>query len=92
MIIGSSFMNKQIHSLQMQQTLEGLEEFMTFMSFRSDCSSVRILSIETKEQAAIRDEAEQSGKVIPIGSRRRTQPATITISKELRFNDQNIRS
>ena len=65
---------------------------MNFMSFRSDCSGVRILSIETTEQAAIRDEAERSGKVVSIGTRRRTKPVTVTISKELRFNDQNIHS
>ncbi|WP_289283666.1 MULTISPECIES: hypothetical protein, partial [unclassified Methylophaga] len=85
-------MNKQFRSLQMQQTQESLEEFMNFMSFRCDCSGVRILSIETTEQAAIRDEAERSGKVVSIGSRRRTKPVTVTISKELRFNDQNIHS
>ncbi len=84
-------MNKQ-YRLQVQQTQESLEEFVTFMSFRCDCSGVRILSIETKEQAAIRDEAERSGKVVPIQSRRRNKPSTVTISKELRFNDQNIHS
>lgn len=84
-------MNKQ-YRLQVQQTQESLEEFVTFMSFRSDCSGVRILSIETKEQAAIRDEAEQSGKVVSIQSWRRSKPSTVTISKELRFNDQNIHS
>ncbi|WP_417542746.1 hypothetical protein [Methylophaga thalassica] len=84
-------MNKQ-YRLQVQQTQESLEEFVTFMSFRCDCSGVRILSIETKEQAAIRDEAEQSGKVVSIQSRRRSKSSTVTISKELRFNDQNIHS
>lgn len=85
-------MNKQFDSLQMQQTQESLEEFMNFMSFRSDCSGVRILSIETTEQAAIRDEAERSGKVVSIETRRRTKTNSYTISKELRFNDQNIHS
>jgi len=84
-------MDKQ-QELDCQQTLEGLEELATFMSFRSDCSGLRILSIETVEEAELREHAEQHAKVVSIERRRSLKNRTVTISKELRFNDLNFHS
>ncbi len=84
-------MAKQLE-LDCQQLLEGLEELATFMSYRSDCSGLRILSIETVEQAALREAAEQNAKVVSIERRRSLKNRCVTISKELRFNDLNLHS
>lgn len=84
-------MAKQLE-LDCQQLLEGLEELATFMSYRSDCSGLRILSIETVEQAALREAAEQNAKVVSIERRRSLKNRCVTISKELRFNDLNFHS
>ena len=84
-------MGKQ-QELDCQHVLEGLEEFATFMSYRSDCSGLRILSIETAEQAALRELAEQNAKVVSIERRRSLKNRAVTISKELRFNDLNFHS
>ncbi|KGM08223.1 hypothetical protein LP43_0646 [Methylophaga thiooxydans] len=84
-------MDKQ-QELDCQRTLEGLEELATFMSYRSDCSGLRILTIETIGEAEQRESAERRADVISIERRRRLKHQPITISKELRFNDLNFHS
>jgi len=84
-------MDKQ-QELNCQRILEGLEELATFMSYRSDCRELRILSIETAEQAQLREVAEQHAKVISIERKRSLKNRSVTISKELRFNDLNFHS
>ncbi|WP_273152638.1 hypothetical protein [Methylophaga thiooxydans] len=84
-------MDKQ-QELDCQRTLEGLEELATFMSYRSDCSGLRILTIETVVEAERRESAERRADVISIERRRRLKHRPITISKELRFNDLNFHS
>ncbi|WP_438971123.1 hypothetical protein [Methylophaga sp.] len=84
-------MDKQ-QELDCQQILEGVEEFATFMSYRSDCSGLRILSIETVEEAHMRELAEQNAKVVSIERKRSTKNRPVTISKELRFNGLTFHS
>jgi hypothetical protein len=78
--------------LNSQQALEGLEELATFMSYRSDCSGLRILSIETTEQAEMRELAEKHANVTSIERKQYLKNKPETISKELRFNDLHFHS
>jgi len=84
-------MDKQLE-LNSQQALEGLEELVTFMSYRSDCSGLRIFSIETAEQAQMRELAEKHAKVASIERKQYLKNKPETISKELRFNDRHFQS
>lgn len=79
-------------ALNMKVAQENLEELMTSLSFQCDCRQLRILSIESVEQAKIRDDAELSGKVISIDSRRRSKHTAVVVTKELIFNDQSFHS
>ncbi|MCX4187403.1 hypothetical protein [Methylophaga sp. OBS4] len=81
-------MKNKAQELELRHIMEGLEEFATFMSFQSDYEGLRILSVETTQEAKARD---QRAKVISLDSKRRTRsPQTNTISKELRFCDQSF--
>lgn len=84
-------MDKQ-QELDCQRILEGLEEFATFMSYRSDCRGLRILSIESAAEAQLRETAEQHAGVVSIEQRRSLKNRAVTISKELRFNGLNFHS
>jgi hypothetical protein len=85
-------MKNKAQELELRHIMEGLEEFATFMSFQSDYDGLRILSVETTQEAKARDLREQQrAKVISLDSKRRTRsPQTNTISKELRFCDQSF--
>ena len=84
-------MSNKAQELELRNILEGLEEFATFMSYQSDFEGLRILSVETTQQASAREQREVHGaKVIPISTARASKtPARATISKALRFQDRS---
>lgn len=84
-------MTDKFQEIELRHALEGLEELATFMSYRSDCGNLRILSVETVQQANEREQAERNAKVIPLASRRRPNKSN-TISKKLRFQDRYFQS
>lgn len=82
--------NKSLE-LEMRLVMEAAEELLTHASYRSDYGSVRILSVETVEEARQRELAESSANVVSLESRRRQTQAT-AISKALKFRDQHFSS
>lgn len=77
--------------LEMQMVMEAAEELLTHASYQSDLSSVRVLSVESVEEAHQRELAEQSLNVVTLESHRRPAEST-AISKSLKFRDQNFSS
>lgn len=78
--------NKSLE-LEMRMVMEAAEELLTHASYQSDYGSIRILSVETVEEARQRELAENSANVVTLESRRsHTQPTVI--SKALRFQDR----
>lgn len=85
-------MTNKYQELELRLVMEGMEELATFISHHCDCSQLRILSIETEEEAAIRELAEKSANVIAIESRRQSGQASSHISRSLSLNDRHYRS
>ena len=46
-INGGLFMSTRSQELELRNIMQGLEEFATFMSYQSDYSGLRIISVET---------------------------------------------
>lgn len=77
--------------LDLQMALEGIEELTHFIGHHSTSHGLRILSVETVEEAAQRELAEKSDNVISLESRRpHSQPTPIT--RSLRFRDHYFQS
>jgi hypothetical protein len=89
--IGNTMHSKH-QELELRTVLEGLEELSTFMSFQSDCGGLRILSVETVEEAAQRELAEQSENVVSLQGKRPAVGMPDTISKSLQFQDRLLHS
>lgn len=85
-------MADKLQQLELRLVMEGMEELATFMSYRSDLSKLRILSIETVEEAETRELAEKSPNVIALESRRQSSPMPNRISKSLSLNDRHYHS
>ncbi|WP_297808951.1 hypothetical protein [uncultured Methylophaga sp.] len=77
--------------IEMRLALEAAEELLTQISYQSDFKDVRILSVETVEEAGQREQAESSANVVTLESRRKASAST-AISKALRFSDQSYHS
>jgi len=77
--------------LDLRMALEGMEELTHFIGYHYAGSGLRILSIETVEEASQRELAEQSPNVISLDSRR-AQSAPAPISRSLRFQDRYFQS
>jgi hypothetical protein len=72
--------------LDLQMALDGMEELSHFIGHNCSGNGLRILSVETVEEAAQRELAEKSANVISLESRRpHTPPASI--NRSLRFQD-----
>ena len=62
--------------IEMRLALEAAEELLTQISYQSDFKDVRILSVETVEEAGQREQAgKQSANVVTLESRARLQQA-----------------
>jgi hypothetical protein len=77
--------------LDLQMALEGMEELTHFIGYHSTATGLRILSVETVEEAALRERAEKSANVISLESRR-PYSAPEPISRSLRFKDHYFQS
>lgn len=79
-------MKKQ--ELDLKNVMENMEELVTFASYQSDYSQLKILSIETEEQARQTDQLT-AAKVIPISrAKARRQVHSSARHKSLRFFDK----
>lgn len=74
-------MSKKALELETRNIMQGLEEFATFMSFNSDLSGMRVLSVESVERPIEQVKPQQKADVI-------TMP--IVRSKSKRNNEQQL--
>jgi hypothetical protein len=86
-------MTNKAKELELQNVMEGLQEFATFMSYQSDYSNLKILSVESVEQAKITDAELNRPKadVIPISKAQQAKQKEATNHhKSLRFFDKVV--
>lgn len=63
-------MPKKALELETKNIMQGLEEFATFMSFDSDVSGMRILSVESVEHISKRVVPQKKAEVIAMPIKR----------------------
>lgn len=63
-------MKTKAQELALRDIMQGLEEFATFMSYRSDYEGMRIISVETVREASERERHERA-TVLAFDDRRR---------------------
>jgi len=85
-------MNNKAQELELRTILQGLEEFATFMSFRSSTSDLRVLSVETVEQDNQRRRAQPKADVLEMKSRLHSQQDSPqqSVNKSLSFSDRKF--
>ena len=59
-------MSKKALELETRNIMQGLEEFATFMSFDSDLSDMRILSVESVEPSMAETMPQKKAEVITL--------------------------
>ncbi|MBL1322086.1 MAG: hypothetical protein COA63_013660 [Methylophaga sp.] len=74
-------MSKKALELETRNLMQGLEEFATFMSFDSDLSGMRILSVETVDIFSEKTVPQKKAEVISMPIKR---------SKAIKNNDQQL--
>jgi hypothetical protein len=80
-------MSKKALELETRNILQGLEEFATFMSFNSDLSGMRILSVESVDNTIQHHDLPTKADVIamPINRTKTERPNTQQLYKSLSF-------
>ncbi len=63
-------MSKKALELETRNIMQGLEEFASFMSFNSDLSGMRILSVESVELSSEETIRQQKAEVIAMPIKR----------------------
>tara|TARA_R110002049_G_scaffold137501_9_gene297548 strand:- start:1966 stop:2217 length:252 start_codon:yes stop_codon:yes gene_type:complete len=71
-------MNKKAQELELRNIMQGLEEFATFMSFKSNSAGLRILSVESVTHTEPVKTTNRTARVIKIH-----QPAHLHIKQSL---------
>lgn len=84
-------MKHKLLELDLQMALEGMAELSHYIGHHYTGSGLRILSVETVEEAAQRELAEKSSNVISLDSRR-THSQPTPIRRSLSVEDRYFRS
>lgn len=69
-------MSKKALELETRNILQGLEEFATFMSFDSDLTGMRILSVESVRHKSPQKRQQQKAEVIDLPINRRNSKSS----------------
>ena len=86
-------MNNKAQELDIRNIMQGLEEFATFMSFRSNTAGLRILSVETVSQFDQTKQPQRSAAVIKLPVKRASTSNTSEqqqLHKSLYFKDRQV--
>lgn len=86
-------MKNKAHELEVRNIMQGLEEFANFMSFNSPHNTnLRIISVETVEQSALRETNMQSAEVIDLKghSIRERSSQQQHLNKSMTFSDRQV--
>ena len=80
-------MKEKSLELDLQMVMEGMLELALCEYHQCQTNTLRILSIETVEEATLREQAEKSANVVTLEARRQsTQPSQIY--RSLQFQDR----
>jgi hypothetical protein len=84
-------MSDKAKELDARNIMQGLEEFANFMSFNANSHGLRILSVETVEQAIQQDREPSSAEILDMKKhalkKRNPQQA---LNKSLSFSDRKV--
>ncbi|NOQ94734.1 MAG: hypothetical protein GQ547_08900 [Methylophaga sp.] len=85
-------MNNKAKELDARNIMQGLEEFANFMSFNANSNGLRILSVETVEQAVEHQPATSTADILDMKqhSQRKSNTQQQALNKSLSFKDQKI--
>jgi len=85
-------MKNKAEELEVRNIMEGLEEFANFMSFRSNTTGLRVLSVETTEQDIQSPPVQSKASVSDIRQQanRKHLNAQQSLNNSLVFSDQKI--
>jgi nitrate reductase NapAB chaperone NapD len=59
-------MKNKAQELELRNIMQGLEEFANFMSFKSNTTGLRVISVETVEQEMLREQIQSKADVVGI--------------------------
>lgn len=80
-------MTNKAQELEVRTIMQGLEEFATFMSYQGNSSGLRILSVESVQQAQYYTQP-QNADIIPLTKRQHKSNKNQTVHRSLAFQDR----
>ncbi|MDC9724774.1 MAG: hypothetical protein PSN44_02490 [Gammaproteobacteria bacterium] len=85
-------MSNKAKELDARNIMQGLEEFANFMSFNANSNGLRILSVETVEQAVEHQPATSTADILNMKQHAQKEKRTQqqTLNKALSFRDQQV--
>ncbi len=86
-------LNKKAQELDLRNIMQGLEEFATFVSFQSNYSDLRIISVESVESEKQQPAVKQRAQVHPIRKAQThamSENKHLTSHKSLAFQDRQV--
>ncbi|MDF1588938.1 MAG: hypothetical protein P1P93_07260 [Gammaproteobacteria bacterium] len=81
-------MTNKAQELEVRTIMQGLEEFATFMSYQGNSSGLRILSVESVQQAQLYNSQPHSADIIPLTQRQHNPNQCQTVHRSLVFQDR----
>ena len=85
-------MKNKAQELEVRNIMQGLEEFANFMSFKSNTTGLRVISVETVEQEIQREQIQTKSDVVDIRKHMQQKQShqQQTLNKSLAFVDQKM--
>jgi len=85
-------MSDKAKELDARNIMQGLEEFANFMSFNANSSGLRILSVETVEQAAEQSAQTSTADIVDMKQHaiRKKPRVQQSLNKSLSFSDRKV--
>ncbi|MBE0440192.1 MAG: hypothetical protein IBX57_10645 [Gammaproteobacteria bacterium] len=81
-------MTNKAQELEVRTIMQGLEEFATFMSYQGNSSGLRILSVESVQQAQRYNSQPHNADIIPLTNRQQKSNQYQTVHRSLAFRDR----
>ncbi|MDB2705405.1 hypothetical protein N9Y67_02565 [Pseudomonadota bacterium] len=85
-------MKNKAQELELRNIMQGLEEFANFMSFKSNTTGLRVISVETVEQNIQREQIQAKAEVVNIRQHSQQKPSHTqqVLKKSFAFVDQRM--
>jgi len=85
-------MSNKAKELDIRNIMQGLEEFANFTSFNASSNDLRIISVETVEQAVEHEKIASSAEILDMKqhSLRKKNAQQQSLNKSLSFSDRQV--